>query len=137
MKYTKQEIKEAHDKLAELLKPGDDVWTKVTHVARSGMSRSIEVYLIRDNEPWNISYMVARALDYGMDDRWGGLRVGGCGMDMTFHIVYSLGRHLWPNGVPCAGDKCRSNAHFNDWEGPRGEGVVHSDGGYALNNRNL
>lgn len=42
---------------------------------------------------------VAIALDWSRDDKTGGVRVGGCGMDMGFHLVYQLGSVLWPKGT--------------------------------------
>lgn len=46
----------------------------------------------------DISGLAADATSNGWDDR-GGVRVGGCGMDMGFHIVYTLGHAMWPNGT--------------------------------------
>jgi hypothetical protein len=59
-----------------------------------------------------------------MDDRLaddGGIKIGGCGMDMGFDLVYSLGATLWPNGT----------------RKPHGtrNGEPDSAGGYALNHR--
>ena len=30
----------------------------------------------------------------------GGIKIGGCGMDMGFYLVYNLGYTLYPNGTP-------------------------------------
>lgn len=46
----------------------------------------------------SISYLAADLPGYKWDDR-GGLKIGGCGMDMGFHAVYSLGSMMWPNGT--------------------------------------
>ncbi len=89
--------------LRELLKPGDTVYTKLNHVSRSGMTRSIEVMVFRDNAPVNITGTVAEVLDYKIHNKHWGLKVGGCGMDMGFHVVYSLSRRLFPDGF---GEKC-------------------------------
>jgi hypothetical protein len=67
-----------------------------------------------------------------------GLVVGGCGMDMGWHIIYNLGRALFPDGHTCTGrneypSPCPSNDHSN---GDRSyEPHQHSDGGYALRSR--
>lgn len=86
-------------------KKGTTIYTKVTHVARSGMSRSIECFVIVDNEPVNLTWAVARILGDPCDQKNGGVKVGGCGMDMGFHIVnylsYSLHGHH--NAHPLAG----------------------------------
>lgn len=67
------------------------VYTSVTSVARSGMSRRIRVYVVDNGEIRSITHLVAAFLGYSSDpDR--GMLVRGCGMDMGFHVVYSLSR---------------------------------------------
>jgi len=73
----------------------------------------------------NLDYYISKALDWPLNDK--GIRVGGCGMDMGFHLIYSLSRILYPNGFDCIGDNCPSNDHFN-----REDNKHHKDGGYAL-----
>jgi hypothetical protein len=97
-KYSKSEIAEAQTTLRKWIKLGDTVYTVLDHVSRSGMCRHIRLQLIKceDGEPrilhpnWN----AARVLGYSMAKR-DGLVVGGCGMDMGFHIVHSLGYALF------------------------------------------
>jgi len=48
----------------------------------------------------SISWLVGRATGYKVDRDRGGLKVGGCGMDMGFSVVYDMGRVLWPKGTP-------------------------------------
>ena len=85
---------EAANELRKLLKPGDTVYTVLRHVSGSGMSRRIDLYVIRDGAPRYLSGYVGRALEYRRH-KDGGLVVGGCGMDMGFHLVYKLGATLW------------------------------------------
>jgi len=96
--WSKQETKEAIERLREMIKPGDKVYTTVNHVSRSGMYRAISVHLIKDNEPIWISRLVAKAVGFGWDDNHEAIKVNGCGMDMGFHVVYELSRVLFPNG---------------------------------------
>ena len=80
---TEEEYSALVKELKDHLKPGDTVYTKLNHVSRSGMSRSIEVLIFRDNKPLNLTYDVSQLLDYKIDKNHGyGLKVGGCGMDM-------------------------------------------------------
>jgi hypothetical protein len=97
-----EKMEAIHD-LRRLLKPGTTVWTNLRSVSSSGMSRHISVHTISHGR-WNgkpetnlrdISGMVARALGYKQGDRDGALVVGGCGMDMGFHVVYSLSSTLY------------------------------------------
>ena len=129
MKISPQQ-QEAIERLRREVKAGDTLYTKVTHVSRSGMSRSIEVFLIQDSKPWNISYLIARALEDSVNQKHGGIKVTGCGMDMGFQIVYNLSYFLFQKGFDCTGQKCPSNDHSN---GDRNyQKHNHKDGGYAL-----
>ena len=65
------------------------VYTALKHVSSSGMMRHISCYIARDNKIVDITWHVARVLDLKRADN-GGVKVGGCGMDMGFHIVYEL-----------------------------------------------
>ena len=154
----KVECEEAKAKLREWIKPGDTVHTILRHVSRSGMQREIGIVLLKDGTDLHPNYLVAKAIGERIGKR-DGIIVGGCGMDMGFQVVYSLGRTLWPDGFGCIGKGCRSNDHSNgdrdyaphgltDENGrpenrEAGPGEVadgcrahwHNDGGYALNHR--
>ncbi len=77
---------------------------------------------------WHPNYAVGRALDLRHWKQNGreqdALVVGGCGMDMGFHIVYNLGRVLFPDGFKVEGRG--RNGDTSGWD---------KDGGYALNHR--
>lgn len=134
------ERQEAIDTLRATLKPGDTVYTILRHVSRSGMQRVISLAIARDGGGIEeIDFNAARAIDCRLDLNRGGLVVGGCGMDMGFHLVYELGRVLWPDGVGCCGKGCRSNDHSNgdrDYSPHRkSKPHWHRDSGYALRQR--
>ena len=99
---TKAEKEAAQDTLRQILTPGATVYGIVRKVARSGMSRTIDFYTIEDGRMRYLTGYMANAgigsrTRNGYDD---GIRVSGCGMDMVFHCVSTLGRILWPNGTP-------------------------------------
>jgi len=133
-KQQQKNREEAIAKLREMLKPGDEIRTVLRHVSRSGMSRSISTII--DGEDW--TYFTARALGLTIDQRNGGAKVGGCGMDMGFHLVYELSYKLFPDGFTCTGrdshpNPCPSNDHSN---GDRDYTPhQHKSGGYALRHR--
>lgn len=145
-KYTADQV-DAQCKLRAMLTPGTTVHTGLDHVSRSGMSRRISVYIVRDGDITDITWLVAKA-GYGKLHAQGGISMGGCGMDMGFALVYGVGRMLYPNGFPCTGSKgytssgrkarhprCMSNDHVNGDSVYR-RGKNHGgDGGYALNQR--
>ena len=132
MRVTKSQAADAAACLRKLLRPGRTVYTVLRHVSRSGMMRSIDLYVIvppRDGYPADIRCItgsVAAVLGYPIDRGNGGLRVCGCGTDMGFHVVYSLGRALWPRGFKLARNQHGRNGDTSGCD---------SDGGYALNHR--
>lgn len=133
MKYAKSEVDEAMRTLKETLKPGDTVFTILRHVSRSGMMRHISLKLLRGDTPQDLTWLAARVLGDTMAPNNGGLKVGGCGMDMGFHIVFNLSRVVFRDGFKCVGDNCPANDHFNREKVRKGQ--LHSDPGYALKQR--
>ena len=93
----KAEKKDAIEYLKKNLKKGDTLFTIVTKVAPSGMSRRIKVLDIKDGNPSYWSYYVSKALGYKLKDD-GSLLVQGCGMDMGFHLIYTLSSKLYEDG---------------------------------------
>ena len=105
MKYSKEEKQESLESLKEWIKKGDILHTTVNHVSRSGMMRHMSVKHLKatDNpeRPVNVSnydYQIARVLDLPEAPDYQGVKVGGCGMDMGFHLVYTLSRKLFDDG---------------------------------------
>ena len=92
------ETGEAKKELRELLdRLGRKVYCKVAHVSRSGMYRLIDFYVMTSvGGPININRRMAIILDRKLKND--SLECHGCGMDMGFEAVYSLGRALWPHG---------------------------------------
>jgi hypothetical protein len=140
---TEQETARALEYLRELLPPGAKVQTVLRHVSRSGMSRSISCLVAKDDQIHAIDWAVARVTGYKFDRNNGGLKVGGCGMDMGFALVYNLSSALYRDGFGCIGRsddgrvRCPSNDHSNgDKAGysPHGGDVTHwhTSGGYAI-----
>lgn len=118
-KVSKERRENALARLRELLKPGDTVHTVLRDVSRSGMSRNIDCYVIADGEPRWISRYVADACGMTFNEKRECIRIGGCGMDMGFAIVYDLSHTLYPDGFGCIGEDrdahryCPSNDHSN------------------------
>jgi len=93
---------EAIKRLKEEIKKGDTLWTQLNHISQSGMMRHISVRQIKNNYPLDWSRLVATALDWKeAKNRFGGyngIKVGGCGMDIGFHLIYTLSRELFNDG---------------------------------------
>lgn len=103
--------------LRKLIKAGQTVYTSCEQVSASGMSRRISLYIVVKGEIVNITRRASIITGFGLSKN-GGLIVQGCGMDMGFHTVYTLGCNLWPKGT----------------RKPHGtrNGSPDKDGGYAL-----
>ena len=100
-KMTQAQMAEREDAktfLLSILSPGSVVYTSLNSVSRSGMSREISLYATKDGEIVNITWHAAAALG-DKTGKTGGIKIGGCGMDMGFALVYNLGATLWPNGT--------------------------------------
>jgi hypothetical protein len=93
---------EAIKRLKEEIKKGDTLWTQLNHVSQSGMTRHISVRQIKKDYPLDWTRLVSIALDWKeAKNRFGGyngIKVGGCGMDMGFHLVYTLSSVLYNDG---------------------------------------
>lgn len=127
MRYTKEDIQLAQEQLLKVLKPGDTVLCVLRNVSRSGMSREIDLQTTNFN--W-LSSMVAKVLGHSLGKK-GGIKIGGCGMDMGFALVYSLSRTLFPTYRCLGKNKCDSSDHNNPGDCRK---KIHTDG-YALKHR--
>ena len=118
---TKAETAYSLEYLRSVLKPGTEVFTQLRHVSKSGMTRWLDVYTVIDGSIRNITWDVCAAADFTFCSRRHALKIEGCGMDMGFSAVYSLGRALYPQGT----------------DSPHGmrNGEPDTDGGYALRQR--
>lgn len=95
-KAQQSEREAARETLREYFPPGSTAYTILRHVSRSGMSRSISVIVIdNENEPIDVSFLVARLLGWRLDHERGGVKVSGFGMDMGFHLVYEMSCALY------------------------------------------
>lgn len=135
MSFTKAEQADAIMQLRALIQPGETIYTTLKHVSRSGMYRAINVHVMKDNQPRRIGYLVARAINARYDTKHEAVGIGGCGMDMGFHLVYTLSRVLFRDNFHCTGKGCVSNDHHNEAKRNYRKGRKHSDAGYALNHR--
>jgi hypothetical protein len=135
-KVSKVEFEKERAELRELIKPGDTLYTILRHVSASGMSRDISVvYITKDGETRQLDYSTHVLTGYPLS-KHDGVKVGGCGMDMGFSLVYHLSQILYGDGYPCLGEhKCPSPEHVNS--GPLRhvyDGRIHKDG-YAISQR--
>ena len=77
-----------HERPAYALGHDVQVHCNVLAVARSGMSRRLDFYVMRNENAWRITHYIARLTGWTYDpDK--GLRVDGAGMDMGFHTIHT------------------------------------------------
>ena len=116
---TKDDIKD----LKRLMGRNHEIRTIVRHVSQSGMTRRISCYIVSKGEIHCIDYLVSRIIGW-KQHKDGGVVVSGCGMDMGFHLIYTLSRVMYPKGFAVQG------------VGRNGDSSGHDkDGGYKLTQR--
>lgn len=83
--------------LTHYVSEGDTVYTVLRSVSSSGMSRTLSLKVAKEGKILDLTYYAAIVLEWPLVEVNGSraLRVGGCGMDMGFHTVYSLSRSLF------------------------------------------
>ena len=108
---------EAIAQLQEFISPGDTVYTVLRSVSSSGMSRQISLFIMSEGQMLNITGLAARALGYTATEKNPGrnwaIKVGGCGMDMGFHLVYNLSSALFRDAYAFAGKD--AGYSLNQW----------------------
>jgi hypothetical protein len=89
--YAKEQL------LKYYVEEGDTVYTVLRSVSSSGMSRTISLKVVKEGKILDLTYFAAEVLGWSLVEKNGSraLRVGGCGMDMGFHTVYTLSRVLF------------------------------------------
>ena len=92
------EIEDAKKQLlAHYVSEGSTVYTVLRSVSSSGMSRTLSLKVAKDGKILDLTYYAGTVLDWPIVEVNGSraLRVGGCGMDMGFHTVYTLSSILF------------------------------------------
>ena len=86
---------EAKKWLKQYIKPTTTLIINMTKVSSSGMTRRMKVYLVNKNSGrlQNITYWIADLT--GINENDDGLKVGGCGMDMTFWLADYITSYLF------------------------------------------
>ena len=128
-----RKIKELYEKLEPweldvikwLRKTRPTLYTILRHVSNSGMSRDISVIAIRDNEIYHLDYLVSKLTGYKLSKNEG-VKIGGCGMDMGFALVYSFSSRVFPTGF---------RYRKNEWHRNNDPSPIDRSGGYALKQR--
>lgn len=118
VQYTKAEYAKARKAycratLLEMVKPGATVYTILRHCSASGMTRRISLAIVHEGKFRCIDVLAADLMGDKVH-RQGGIVVGGCGMDMGYHLVYQLGACLWPSGTP-EPDHCGGYELRHEW----------------------
>ena len=89
--YAKEQL------LTYYINEGDTIYTVLRSVAPSGMSRTMSLKVAKNGKIQDLTYYASVVLDYPLVEVNGSraIRVGGAGMDLGFHVVYSLARVLF------------------------------------------
>lgn len=135
---------QAAERLRDEFPPGSTARTILRNVSRSGMQRSIDVYSIKDGETHWLSPYVAVLLDETWDNDRDAIKVGGAGMDMGFHVVYSMSASLYGHAQDGRSRKMqpryplseRDKRRLARWrKKERSYPGANTSGGYAVNHK--
>jgi len=105
--YHAQEIERCEAQLKQALETaakdhtGKPVfYTILRHVSKSGMSRTISVHYVEaeSGRILHLNYVAAVLLDRSMDRNRDGVVCKGCGMDMGYDLIHSLGHRATGDG---------------------------------------
>lgn len=86
---------DAADRLRELLHDDPTVHVLTRHVSQSGMQRRMSLFVVSGGNLVDITARTAAVLGYRVRSEDHTIAVRGVGMDMQYHIVYSLSRALY------------------------------------------
>lgn len=93
---------EALAQLRNFAPEGSTVYTVLRHVSQSGMTRYISAFVIIDDEPVRLDYLLTQIVGWKPSNRQynrpDGVKVTGTGMDMGFHLVYTLAHAVYGDG---------------------------------------
>lgn len=100
---TLTEKEEQTKRLKEWMPKGSTVYTILRHVSKSGMTRDISLVVFQEGAKYPIhpNWSASKVLNWRMSNKSGmndSIRVSGCGMDMGFHLVYTLSSILYGDG---------------------------------------
>ena len=84
--------------LKEYLKEDITIHSIIRSVSNSGMSRNISFKITDKDNILDLSYHIAKALQYPFNNKKHAVKVSGSGMDMAFHVVHNLSHVLFDNG---------------------------------------
>jgi hypothetical protein len=90
---------ECYRNLKNWIKEGDTIYYVIKQVSSSGMYRHIDFYKFdvvdgKIVKSW-LSYNIAKALDYPFKEKTNSVGVGGCGMNMAFHVISQVATSLF------------------------------------------
>jgi len=90
---------EAREELKQIISKDTKFVCSIPHVARSGMTRHIKIYIVSDDGYLlNYSLPISELLEERYNEKNCALVVYGCGMDMVFKVLYDLSHTLFNDG---------------------------------------
>lgn len=91
------------------LKPSWKIYINIVNVSASWMTRQMKVY---NKDMQNITYYIADLIESTVGSKWG-VKVWGCGMDMTFWLANNISYHLFEKWV--SKSKRPKTYKWNSW----------------------
>lgn len=86
---------QAVESLKNFINPGDTLIIAFCDQSASGMSRRYRVILTGDKTIYDVEPLIAKACGLRMGKNQTGIRVNGCGMDMTWWLIECISYQLF------------------------------------------
>lgn len=83
--------------LTHYVREGATVYTILRKISSSGMTRHYSLLVARNGKIDDITYYASKAIGWTLAESTGhrAIKVSGCGMDMSFHLVSTLSAVLF------------------------------------------
>ena len=82
--------------LLNYITPDTKLWIVITNESHNGMTRRMKILINTTNTQFfDATHLIAPLCDLSQNEK--GLKVSGCGMDMTFWLAQAITDNLWPD----------------------------------------
>ncbi len=94
---SKQERQKAIESLKRMIKENDVIYTILRQVNKNGTRKKLSILVIKDNNAYDITYLVAKATNFKVNEN-NYIVVDGYGFDAGNEVVYWLSLALFNDG---------------------------------------
>jgi len=133
-KVSEEQKTESIIALRRTVTPGSTIWILTRYMSKAGRIRVITPYIIAENKPHDVGFLVASAFGREVDQKLHGIKLEDVSVKK---FIAELAAILYPDGFHCSGDiDCRAIDHaidhYIDYKAHYSTDRLHKYGGDAL-----